>query len=181
MSSTFPLAKRGYSREKVDRFLADARAAYESDQLNSDFTAEKVRSVGFPMEYNGYEMSAVDAVLERLEAGFVRRERAKVVNEQGEAAWLDKLGAQAAKLYPRMGRPEKERFACAKRGHYGYNKAEVDQFLDELGRYFDGEVEIASSKVRRVLFSRAKGRSAYDMAVVDAYLDRVGEVILGVE
>ncbi|XCB30384.1 DivIVA domain-containing protein [Arcanobacterium hippocoleae] len=97
----------------------------------------------------------------------------------GEAAWLDRTYAQAASLYPRMLRPNGERFQDAKSA--GYSKAEVDAFLDRIAGYFDGKVQLTSKEVRDVVFKNAAKEKAYDEAVVDVYLDRVISVLIAVE
>lgn len=181
MSTTFPTADQGYDPAQVDDFMAQARAAYENEDGDAAFNEVKVREVAFKLVKNGYSMAAVDLVLERLEAGFVHRRRAKVMQEHGEDEWIKQVAQLASTIYPRLDRPVGERFEQAPKGEYGYLKTEVDSFMDSLGRYFDGDLEMTSQQIKRVVFTPAKGDKAYAMAVVDAYLDRASEILISVE
>lgn len=181
MSTTFKMVRDGYDPEQVDRFLADAKEAYENKPGCKDINSITVRQVGFKRARMGYDMSEVDSVLERLEAAFIQRKRANVVKGSSQDEWLRQVAQMASRLYPRMDRPRGERFASALPKTMGYNKEEVDRFIDDLGRYFDGDVDLTSQQVHRVVFGAAKGNDAYDMAVVDTYLDLAGEILLSVE
>ncbi len=186
MGANFPrvgIFKYGYSRKEVDEFLAEAKEAYANFSLPAgEFTQQpdlEIRQIVFAWRRNGYSPQKVDAALDRLELAFVQRQRAAVVSSLGEEAWLEYTYKSAEDLYPRMLRPHGERFANARRR--GYDKAEVDAFIDRITNYFDGKSGLSISEIRNVTFRKARRRKAYSEAVVDVYLDRVISVLLAVE
>ncbi|MDO5026110.1 MAG: DivIVA domain-containing protein [Trueperella sp.] len=181
MTDTFARAGKfssGYDVAQVDSFLTAAKAAYGGEN-SEDIDETTVRNTAFSWVRNGYDPALVDAALDRLERAFIQRRRAKVVNTDGEAAWLDQTYAAARTLYPRLLRPAGERFADA--SDTGYKKAEVDELLDTVAKYFDGKAALTSDEVRQTVFSSAKKTGAYAEEVVDVYLDRVISVLLAVE
>lgn len=168
----------GYSPEDVDNFLTDAKIAY-SGQGNSGFNEQTVRNAGFPRVRHGYDPEKVDAAMDRLEAAFIQRRRAKVVSQRGEATWLNKTYEDAKSLYPRLLRPEGTRFADAK--GWGYRKEDVDRLMNRLMGYFDGKRSLSSKELRGAVFDQAKDSKAYDVAVVDVYIERAVTVLVSVE
>lgn len=179
----------GYDPEQVDEFLIQAKEAYDEKTVASQepdggsvsatIDESTVRNVAFDWVRDGYDPALVDAALDRLEAAFIQRRRARVTNVAGEEKWLNQTYSEATTLYPRLLRPEGERFANA--SGRGYKKADVDELLDRITRYFDGNEELTSSQIRRSTFGSARGSRAYDEAVVDVYLDRAISVLLAVE
>ncbi|MDP9806954.1 DivIVA domain-containing protein [Trueperella bonasi] len=170
--------KSGYHTGQVDAFLKKAKQAYSGDDsLGIDETA--VRASAFDWVRNGYDPELVDAALDRLESAFIQRRRARVVDSEGEEAWLDETYEQAQTLYPRLLRPGGEKFADADGA--GYAKSEVDQVMGRLAEYFSGRLEMSSTDLRSATFGKARGSSAYSEPVVDTYLDRAISVMLAVE
>ncbi|QWW18808.1 DivIVA domain-containing protein [Schaalia sp. 19OD2882] len=182
MSNAFPRVsffRHGYDPAGVDEFLEDARRAYEGGVPAEHFSSDQVRQATFNLRRRGYDIAAVDAAMCRLEAAFVERDRATHVAVNGEKAWFDKVADRATTLYPRLLRPQGERFAHPKRGR-GYDAQEVDELLDQLAAYFDDRGEITVDEVRHAVFRPARGRRAYAEGPVDAYLGRAVEIILAV-
>lgn len=171
--------KKGYDVEQVDNFFSQARKAFDSGAANHSFPASRVRFAAFDMKRGGYVTKEVDAALDRLENAFVKRERANMVAQQGQDSWNRYLADRATTLYPRMLRPDGERFEHP--SGKGYNAAEVDAFVDMLAAYFDEGQPITAKDVRRVTFNIARGKKAYKEGVVDAYLARAVEILLAVE
>lgn len=185
MSSTkFPKTKMmatGYDCDQVDEFFAQARKAYEGGIPAEQFSAAQVRSVHFDLIRGGYHTTLVDQALDRLEAAFMKRDRANNVAVNGAAAWMEHVAQRATTLYPRMLRPAGERFRHPEKGVKGYYVEEVDQLVDRLAAFFDNDQPITVEELRTVTFRATKGRKAYDEAVVDAYIARAIEVLLAVE
>ena len=168
----------GYRPEQVDSFLENAKKAYSGDEsLGIDETT--VRSSAFQWVRNGYDPRLVDAALDRLESAFIQRRRAHVMETDGEDAWLESTYEQAQTLYPRLLRPDGEKFAEAE--GMGYSKADVDQLMARLADYFSGDSAMTSHDLRSAIFDKARGGAAYSEAVVDVYLDRAVTVLLAVE
>lgn len=173
--------QKGYSPEDVNDFLEEARQAYEGGIPASEFSSATVHKAMFTLKRGGYDPLSVDAALDRLEAAFLSRDRADHVAVNGEQAWLDHVADRATTLYPRLLRPEGERFAHPEKGQVGYRASDVDVFMDRLARFFDDEEMLRVDEVRNATFRAAKGEDAYVEGPVDAYLARVVEILLAVE
>ncbi|NTW40071.1 MAG: DivIVA domain-containing protein [Cellulomonadaceae bacterium] len=183
MSTMFRTAGRlraGYDTHQVDEFFARARSVYEGG-ASEQLVGRDVRQAAFDLVKGGYQPDSVDAALDRLERAFVARQRAEFIATHGQDAWLEHLASQARTLYGRLGRPDGERFAPAKRGEQGYDPDEVDDLCARLVDYFDSGQPLSSDEVRHITFGRRKGHAAYAEAAVDAFCDRAIEVLLGVE
>lgn len=180
MTDLFPRVgrwHRGYDPQQVHKFLEQARVSYESD--DDSVSEHTVRAAAFDVVVDGYQTATVDAALDRLEAAIVRRRRARFVSSTSEDQWMARAADRATTLYPRLQRPAGERFADAK--GQGYGKQDVDALLDSLVDYFEHGTPVSAQQVRLATFRTARGRNAYDEAVVDTYLDRAVEVLLAVE
>lgn len=178
--ATFPTTgwfRKGYAPEQVDRFFSQARESYSEGGHSLD--EADVLVVAFDPVRNGYDPAMVDAALERLAAAFVQQRRARIIAEEGEQAWLDRVYTQAYDLYPRLLRPAGERFELAH--GWGYSVSEVDAFLNELGQYFDGQHPMKSTDIIRKKFTAKKNEKAYDETVVDSFLDLAATVLIAVE
>lgn len=208
MTQLFPrvaATHRGYDPEQVETFFARARRAYEhltaqrageaqgsaadagleaqDEQVLAElesFTAGDVRSAAFDLVRRGYRAASVDAALDRLEAAFVASQRADHIAQHGQASWTSLVVERATTLYERLNRPSGQRFAPPERGR-GYDAAAVDALLDRLVAYFDEGSPLTAADVRTVVFPAAPAARAYAEGPVDAYLDRVVDVLLAVE
>ena len=183
MTSMFRTTGRlrmGYDPDQVDEFFTHARRVYEGE-VSESIDGRNVRRVAFDLVHHGYEPTAVDAALDRLEQAFVARERTAFVSTHGQQAWLEHLAERARTLYGRLARPDGERFAPAERRTQGYDPDEVDDVCGRLIDYFDHGHALSSAELRQVTFSRRKGRDGYAEGPVDAFLERAVEVLLGVE
>ena len=144
---------KGYDRGQVDAFFEDARRAYEGGVPPEQFSAEQVRLATFELKNRGYNIEAVDAAMNRLEAAFVKRDRADAVAAEGEAAWYDRVADRATTLYPRLQRPRGERFAHPTSGR-GYDCDEVDDLLDRIAAYFDEAGDLTANEIRTATLVR---------------------------
>ena len=180
MFRTVGALRNGYDPDEVDEFFEHARAMYESGPPGA-LSGRDVRSVAFEVVRRGYVTAAVDAALDRLEAAFVARARADYVAAQGQQAWMGRLAEQAQTLYGRLTRPDGERFAPSHGRHPAYDPADVDALCHRLVAYFDRGAPLTAQEVRSATFRHRSGRSGYNEASVDAFLDRAVEVLLGAE
>ncbi|MCL3860225.1 DivIVA domain-containing protein [Actinotalea sp. K2] len=172
--------RTGYDPEAVDEFFAHAREVYEGT-ASDPLTGRDVRQAAFDLVRGGYATGAVDAALDRLERAFIARQRSEYVASEGQQAWMEHLAEQARTLYGRLTRPDGERFAPPRRGEQGYSAAEVDALCHRMIGYFDHGQPLTSEEVRHAVFTRAKGHRAYGETAVDAFCERVVDVLLGVE
>ncbi len=182
MSDAFPRASifsHGYDPEGVDAFFEDARRAYDGGVPPEQFSAAQVRQATFLLKRRGYQIKAVDAAMNRLEAAFIQRDRADHIAAKGEAAWYERVAERATTLYPRLLRPVGQRFSHP-RGEPGYNAAQVDALLARLEDYFNERDELTVDDVRLAVFKPARGKKAYAEGPVDAYLGRAVEILLAV-
>lgn len=174
----------GYNVRQVDQFLGRARAAYARTGADTDpaLTSRDVRTVSFDPAHGGYDAHAVDAALDRLEDAFVQRERDELVAAHGQDAWLAQLGKTAAALRGRLDRPDGERFRRPKkRTAQSYRIEDVDALCRLLIPYFEHNEPMSVDVVRRAVFASAKGAAGYEESQVDAFLDRVVEVLAAVD
>ena len=112
-------------------------------------------------------------------SAFVQRDRADHIAVNGEGAWYEKVADRATTLYPRLLRPYGQRFSHPRSG-IGYNAEQVDDLLDQIAAFFDDREDLAADDVRHTLFKSARGKKAYAMGPVDAYLGRAVEILLSV-
>ena len=173
----------GYNAKQVDQFLQRARVSLESPEAATEpVNSSDVRAVSFDPVKGGYSASVVDAALDRLEDAFARRERDDLIAAQGEEAWLREIGKLSGILRGRLHRPDGERFRRpAKKKARSYNTADVDRLCRELVAYLEQDKPLSVDSVRRAVFRPAVGREGYEEAQVDAFLDRVVELMAAID
>ncbi len=173
----------GYNTRQVDRFLTRARSHYNADNgANGSFTSAEVRAMAFEPAKGGYEPRDVDAALDRLEDAFAQRERDRLIKAKGEDAWLMLIGRTSAVLRSRLHRPHGERFRRpARKKALSYNTDDVDALCDQLLEYFENDLPLSVDTVRRAVFREAAGAEGYEENQVDAFLDRVVELMASID
>lgn len=173
----------GYSVKQVDVFLDRARAYFlNPDTGSSAITSHDVRTASFDPARGGYRAQAVDAAMDRIEDEFVIREKELLISVEGEQAWMIKIGKTAALLRARLHRPEGERFRRpSKKSVQSYSIADVDLLCTELLTYIEDNGELSVDVVRRSVFGSAKGAAGYEESQVDAFLDRVVELMASID
>ena len=172
---------QGYHVGQVDDFFARAREAYEQAGGRASLTSADVRRVGFDLVRGGYEIGQVDSALDRLEDAFARREHAAMRSRLGEDGTLTELTARARVLRGRLVRPDGERFDRASGLAPAYDVADVDRLCVRLLGYFEDGEPMSVDEVRRAVFRPRRGTRGYAEPQVDAFLDRVVEVMAAVE
>jgi DivIVA domain-containing protein len=182
VSSTFPRAPRsqpGYDVSQVERFLSEARRAYDEEgEAKTGIDAAAIRSTSFRMRRGGYSPLRVDEALERLEDAFAAREREREIEAMGEDAWIRRARERADEITARLSRPDGEKFRRVGRFSAGYDPDEVDRFLVRVQRYFRESRPMSVDEVRQVAFRTRRG--GYSEAQVDLLLDAVIDVMLAV-
>ncbi|KRF04978.1 hypothetical protein ASH00_10965 [Arthrobacter sp. Soil782] len=173
----------GYKAKQVDRFLTRARTFYNSDGTDGEpVTSAEVRTTAFDPARGGYEPRAVDAALDRLEDVFAQRERDTLIAASGEQAWLMQIGRTSAVLRNRLHRPPGERFRRPSRKNTtSYDIEDVDALCNELLGYFERDMPLSVDVVRRAVFREAIGQDGYEETQVDAFLDRVVELMAAID
>ncbi|MGI4894761.1 MAG: DivIVA domain-containing protein [Janthinobacterium lividum] len=165
--------RRGYRVREVDLFVDHLSRAVPAGRV----TSAQVRAVGFGSQLGGYDVDATDALLAELEDRLVRRERnrARGVDEQ---QWAQRQAALSAAVHGRLGEPSRERFPRARGVSRGYRPRDVDAMCDLLAEHLRGGPRLQVGDVRGVLFRPRRGRRGYREAPVDAFLDRVVELMV---
>lgn len=172
----------GYNVKQVDQFLAQARAIYtDQDSAGKALTSQDVREMTFDAVRGGYEPQAVDAALDRLEDVFAQRERDSLIAGKGEEAWMAQIGRLSSVLRARLHRNDGERFRRPKRNARSYSVTDVDALCHELLDYFEHDKPLSVDVVRRAVFGSAEGKEGYEEQQVDAFLDRVVELMAAID
>ena len=172
----------GYDVRQVDRFLTRARDHYDAEELDGSITSTSIRATSFDPVRGGYDPQAVDAALDRLEDVFARRERDHLISTEGEDAWLRRIGRVAAVLRSRLHRPPGERFRHpSAKSATSYDIDDVDRLCDQLLGYLEDDQPMSVDVVRRAVFREARGADGYEENQVDAFLDRVVELMAGID
>ncbi|MFC3298742.1 DivIVA domain-containing protein [Arthrobacter agilis] len=173
----------GYDPRQVDRFLDTAGGHDDAGHPGSvPITSNEVRAVAFNPVKGGYEPPAVDAALDRLEDALAQRERDHLIAAEGEDAWLRRIGRSAAVLRRRLHRPAGERFRRpSRKNSTSYDVGDVDRLCDDLVRYLEQDLPLSVDVVRRAVFREARGAEGYEEHQVDVFLDRVVELMAGID
>ena len=131
----------------------------------------------------GYSAAVVDAALDRLEDAFARRERDELIAARGEEAWLREIGRLSGILRGRLEqRPDGERFRRPSKGKArSYNTVDVDRLCRDLLGYLEEDKPLSVDNVRRAVFRPAVGKDGYEENQVDAFLDRVVELMAAID
>ena len=173
----------GYNAKQVDQFLQRARVSLETPEAAAHpIKSADVRAVSFDPVKGGYSAAAVDAALDRLEDAFARRERDELIAERGEDVWLRQIGQLSGTLRGRLHRPDGERFRRpAKKKARSYNTRDVDNLCRDLIGYLEQDKPLSVDNVRRAVFRPAAGEDGYEETQVDAFLDRVVELMAAID
>ncbi len=181
VSDTFPQASRfskGYDVEQVETFLARARMAYEDTGRGPTMTSWHVRTVGFDLVRGGYDVDAVDSALDRIEDAFARREKQRGEERSGSAAWSSQLRTQEQSLRAQLARPDGQRFPRGNGMELTYDADAVDDLCSRIEESFATGRPMPPDAVRLAVFKSRRGSRGYREASVDAFLDRVVELLV---
>ncbi|MEY4639885.1 MAG: hypothetical protein RLY13_883 [Actinomycetota bacterium] len=177
MSFHFPLAaadKPGYDLPQVDAFIANARAQYADSNLEV-VTSNELRNTEFDLVHGGYEISAVDTAMDRLEDAFSSREIQRQKQLRGDAAVIDRLARISEIVNGRLIRPKGKKFSSVGYLLRGYDRKQVDQLCNQVAEHLASKTPLQLNTVRRAIFKAKRG--GYVESQVDAFIDRVVEIL----
>ena len=160
--------RKGYHRAQVGDFLERARAVWDAGGPPGAITSWHVRTVGFNMRRGGYLVDPVDSALDRIEDAFVSREE-----RSGPDSWGEAEDAVLARLEHDDG----HRFPRASLTRAGYRAGQVDDLCRRVREHLVLGRPLTVDHVRTSVFTARRGSHGYREAAVDAYLDRVVDVM----
>ena len=193
--------KEGYDPAQVDEFLERSHQLYDSPEPR--LTQEEIQNTSFSIVKNGYSVAEVDAALTRLEGAVVDKRTQWDVQHYGRVAWRARTDTLARSLHDRAARPHGERFSDGRPNKPSYDRKQVDHMIDcviaqiagKLGKTSGIAVEGAAepkkwrkdpeewtlSDVADIMFTRHTGHHGYDERQVDAYINRMLQVLARIE
>lgn len=177
MSYSFPTTdskQPGYDKEQVDKFIELARAQYADSNLEL-VTSNLIRNTEFDLVPEGYQVSAVDTAMDRLEDAFAAREVQHQKVFRGEFAVNDRLARVTEIVKARIMRPKRKKFGTVVWLLRGYDRKQVDALCRQIEGHLDNGVPLQLNTVRRAIFSARRG--GYVESQVDAFIDRVIEIL----
>lgn len=160
--------RRGYARPQVEDFLDRAKQVWDAGGPPGSVTSWHIRTVGFDMRRDGYDVAEVDSALDRIEDAFVSREE-----RAGPASWREAEDAVLARLE----REDGQRFPRGRGLGLGYKVVEVDELCARIRAHLVLGRPLTVDDVRTSVFRVGRGSWGYREAAVDAYLDRVVDVM----
>ncbi|GAA0325084.1 DivIVA domain-containing protein [Kineococcus aurantiacus] len=169
--------RRGYRVADVDLFLDHLSRAVPTGKVSS----AQVRTVGFGSQLRGYDVEETDDLLADLEDALARRERAHALARSDQRQFTERRAALAAAVSGRLGEAPGDRFPRARGLRRGYRPRDVDDLCDLLADHFQGTARLSADDVRGALFRPRRGGRGYREAPVDAFLDRVVELMVTFE
>lgn len=160
--------RRGYHRRQVEEFLDRARDVWDAGGPPGAMTSWHVRTVGFDMRRGGYLVDPVDTALDRIEDAFVAREE-----RSGPDGWREAEDAVLARLE----RDDGHRFPHASLTRPGYRAEQVDDLCRRVREHLLLGRPLTVEAVRTSVFVARRGSRGYRETPVDAFLDRVVDVM----
>jgi DivIVA domain-containing protein len=171
----------GYDPAPVEQLL-DAVAATLRGTREQPVTGVQVRAAVFDRARGGYRPRAVDEALDAAEDALAAAERERFLAAHGAEAWQRHLDELVAAVRGRLERPRTRRFRRPSRSRAtGYSAAHVDVLCERVAARLEGSGELGAQAVRRAVFPAARGERCYEEQQVDAFLDRVVQLLLGLE
>jgi DivIVA domain-containing protein len=134
--------------------------------------------VGFDLIRGGYEVAAVDAALDRIEDAFARREKHHSEERAGASAWATQLRSQEQSLRAQLARSDGQRFPRGTGLELTYDVDQVDALCRRIEDAFASGRPLTPDDVRLAVFKSRRGGRGYREATVDAFLDRVVELLV---
>ncbi|WP_418969771.1 DivIVA domain-containing protein [Alloscardovia omnicolens] len=186
----------GYSVSQVDGFFESTRHLYEESEPN--MTQAEIQNRAFDLEKNGYDIRAVDDALRRLENAVVDKLAAWTIAHEGLDEWRAQTEQLALTLIPRAKRDKGKVFSRGRMFNPSYDVKQVDAFVIAIAQYLNEKLSLGvlnmpedhnaknssqftSTDVARTIFTQRSGRAGYSEGQVDAYMNRVIEVLTHIE
>ncbi len=185
----------GYNVDEVNEFLERTRELYDATD-EPKLKQNDVQSASFSLEKGGYVIDSVDQALVRLERAVVDKQNAWELSTQGRVAWRTRTEELAMTLIPRAERPSQQRFKEGEAKAPSYDRKQVDRLVmtsvstiaDDLALPYSPQDklpkpddDLSSKKISTIVFTQRTGKNGYDESQVDAYLNRISQVLARIE
>lgn len=173
----------GYDPAPVDALLGAVaetlRGSRHESSRGEPVTSQQVRAAAFNRARGGYRPLDVDEALDAAEDALAAAERERFLAIHGPEAWQHHLDELARLLRGRLDRPRTQRFRRPSRPRAaGYSAAHVDVLCELVAARLEGSGGLRADAVRRAVFPAAQGERCYEEQQVDAFLDRVVQLLL---
>lgn len=166
--------KLGYAPTEVDAFIVRARDQYNNSTAQildwRDITGQK-----FTLVKGGYEVSAVDAAIDKLQDTFAERELSGKSNPFAQSFSGSLLTELRGLLLARASRPKGKYFDRAGVVGVGYSRKQVDALMSVVQEFLEGGEALTLAEVRDLTFKVQRG--GYFESQVDAYVERLVEYL----
>ena len=171
--------RRGYAVHEVDDFLDALRRACAREVPS--IGSRHVRSAGFRLALGGYDTDATDAVLAGVEDALAALESAAALAGPKRRAWDEVLTAALASTRGRLAAPAGRRFPRGRWLERTYDRGDVDALCRLVAEHLGGQRRLRPADVRGALFRPRRGRRGYREVPVDAFFDRVVELLAALD
>ena len=104
--------------------------------------------------------------------------RREFLMRAGSGGWQTQLGTQEQSLRAQLARPDGERFPRGSGMELTYDTKQVDDLCRRIEDAFVSGRALAPDSVRLAVFKSRRGGRGYREASVDAFLDRVVELLV---
>lgn len=159
--------------------LRQALERVPAEQLPS---ASQIRTTAFARERGGYAPASVDEALDRLEDAVARLEDRRWAREHGEQAQEDRADELCELVLGRLDRPAGRRFRSPSgTATRGYAAAEVDRLCEHVLDLLGDQRLPQAQPIREAVFAPARGARSYEEQQVDAFLDRLVDLLRALE
>lgn len=171
----------GYAPQDVDNYFTRAETAINTgDQPDgAQLTSGDLRAAVFGRARGGYQPTAVDAAMDQLENTLADRENRAYIDTHGREAWEEQVGALSDVIFGRLERPDGQRFRRPSGASTrGYAVVDVDALCHAVVEELSTAESVHPDRVRSAVFGPEVGEQAYEEQQVDAFLDKLVELLL---
>ncbi|MEY4301183.1 MAG: hypothetical protein RJA30_334 [Actinomycetota bacterium] len=159
----------GYAPEDVDHWIDLARQQF-ANPASHVLDAATLRTAQFRTVKGGYQITAVDAALDRLDDAFADQEVNRLLTRLGHQGARERINEIRELLLGRIARPKRQRFDRQPWRLKGYSVRQVDAMLAVISAELEAGGVVTVAALRQQTFSPRW--AGYTEAQVDAFLDR---------
>lgn len=179
--------KWGYNIAQVDEFLTHIPDL--STHTQPSLTEHDVQVIAFDLEKGGYSIRDVDRLLLETQPRIVDAHTQWVFDHNETPQWVQETYQLASTVQPRAELDKTHRFTRGSKKEPAYDIRQVDQVVDDAWKVISETLHIRTSaslknaenitakKVSNALFTQRKAANGYKEEPVDAYLNRIIQIL----